>query len=117
MTQFAQHEQEVKDNYIGLHRSTGESFESIARRLEENVGDAVTAAKVRALAKDYTTERQIDIDARERRAAEIKVAARSRRAAKKAEAELDAEDAAELAALETAAQGQAPAAVDPQQSR
>ena len=106
MPAFGPSENEIKAQYIGLHRSTGESFESIAQRLEEYSGDKTTASKVRALAKDYTTERQIDIDARQRRAAELKVAARGRRAAKKAEAELDAEDAAELAALEAAAQGQ-----------
>lgn len=42
-------EDELKANYIALHEGTGESYESIAARVEA-VGDKRVAAELRALA-------------------------------------------------------------------
>jgi hypothetical protein len=45
----------ILDNYRGLHESTGESFESIAARLEA-AGDPATAALIRSEFKPAAPE-------------------------------------------------------------
>jgi len=72
---FRDDESDLKNNYLELARTTGESLEDIADRLEATAGDEVTAAKLRALANtkagqeaDASAE-QIQADAAAARAA------------------------------------------------
>lgn len=47
--EFSTDESYLRDNYVGLHEATGEPFDRMADRIEEQCGDPALAAKIRSL--------------------------------------------------------------------